>query len=255
MDFVWVYVFDDSASYKKGIFDELEYSIRSVEKNYQGDYRLFVIGDKPNIPHEGVIHIPGHPRATSFHTKAANVTVDQYYKFKAAVESDLIGDEFVIMYDDVFILKPTTDDDLKINWARAEIDSIDEYCHSPIRSGTLSYLRIWKDTYSGIKMLRDFRGLKTYDWETHTPRYVEKDKFKAVLDSADYAKNPKLLTAIYDGFHAENTQIITKEIQSDMWTHKPDLDFDLEFSRHYMNIFDEVIVKEFVDRMEAMFGK
>lgn len=254
MDFIWVYVFKDSASQKIGIFDELEYSIRSVEKNYTGDYRLFVVGDEPHIPHEGVIHIPC-PRVTEYKDKASNVTVDQYEKFRAAASSDLVGDEFVIMYDDIFILKPTSRDDLMINWARAEIESIDEYIKNPIRTGTISYLRIWRNTYEGVKMLRDFRGLKTYDWETHTPRYVQKDKFKDVLSKSDYRANPRLITAIYDGLYAENTQIITREIQSDMWAHSNSTDFDKEFSRHYMNIFDDIIVREFVDHMEKHFGK
>ena len=250
-----MYVFKDSASRKIGIFDELEYSMRSVEKNYIGEKRLFVVGDEPHIPHEGVIHIKGYPQYTAHTKKGHNVTIDQYFKQKAMVESDQIGDEFVIMYDDIYLLKPTTREDLMINWARMEIDSIDDYIRNPIRTGTTSYLELWRNTYEGVKMIREFKGLKTYDWETHTPRFFNKEKFAEVLAKGDFVDNPKLVPAVYDGLYAENTKIITADIQSDLWSHKPGMDFDLEFSRHYMNIYDDIIVPEFIKRMEERFGE
>jgi len=253
MDFVWQYIYGDSAWRRIGLFNELEYSIRSVKKNFQGDYRLFVVGDEPPISHKDVIHIKGYPRVDR-HPSQQRQTVDQFFKKKAMVESDLIGENFVMMYDDMFILQPITEHDLKINWALAEIDIIEDYMRSPIRKGDITYLRVWKDTYEGIKMMRDLKGLKTYDWETHTPRYFNKEKLKKIIDSVDFEKNPKIVSSIYDGLYAENTQIITDEIQSDMWSYKPGLDFDKEFSKIYMNIYDDVIVIPFIDHMVKMFG-
>ena len=99
-------------------------------------------------------------------------------------------------------------------------------------------------------MMRMGRGEKTYDWETHTPRHVNKAKFLDMISRYDFAINPMLPMGIYDGLYADNTQIINSDIQADLWTHKPGMDFDKEFAKNYMNIYDNVIVPEFVDKMK-----
>lgn len=256
MDFVWQFIVKDSAWYKMGIFNELEYSIRSVIKYYHGDYRLIVVGDKPDVSMD-VIHIPGYPRYEQHPSGRAGYRqhVDQYFKKLAMVESDLIGDEFVVMYDDMFLLQPTTKDDLKINWAKAEVDVIDDYLRSDIRRGDLSYKRIWRSTYEGVKMIRDFKGLKTYDWETHTPRYFEKEKLDKILHTFDFINSPRIVSGIYDGMYAENTQIITPEIHSDLYTDNHNIDLDKEFEKCLMNIHDNAIVSDLIKHMEQKFGK
>lgn len=252
MDFVWQYVYGPSAWRKIGLFNELEYSIRSVKK-YGPEGRYFVVGDKPDISHEDVIHIPGPPRVVG-HPSKQKQHIDKLRKMTEMANNPLIGDEFVLMYDDIFLLKPTTAEDLKINWARAEVNIIDEYLKSPIRMGDASYKKIWRATYEYIWMIRYSDGKKTYDWETHTPRYLEKEKLKDLLGRFDFETNPKIVTALYDGFHETNTQIINSDIQADLWTHKPGMDFGPEFEKQYMNIYDDVIVPEFIGKMEEKFG-
>jgi hypothetical protein len=256
MDFVWQYILVDSAWYKIGIFNEIEYSMRSVKQNFQGDARLFVVGDKPEVSMD-FIHIPGYPRYTEHPSKRAGYRqhVDQYYKKLAMVESDEIEDNFALMYDDIFMLKPFDEDELKINWARAEVKVIDSYLRSPGRMGDLSYKEIWRATYEGIKLMRDMQGLPTYDWETHTPRYFNKEKLKWVLSKSDFIGNPRIISAIYDGLYAENTQIITPDIQADLWADNHNVDLDVEFSKRYMNIHDNAIIGKFIEHMENMFGK
>ncbi|MCP3893411.1 MAG: hypothetical protein GY706_02085 [Bacteroides sp.] len=158
------------------------------------------------------------------------------------------------MYDDIFILQNTTVEDLKINWARCEVTNIDEYLQSKMRTGTTGYKASWKTTYEFIYMLRSGMGKKTYDWETHTPRFFNKSNLKDMLDRYDFSTLQMMPQAIYDGFHADNTQIITSEIQSDMWSHKPFMDFGKEFAKNYMNIYDNVIVPEFIEHMKEKFG-
>ena len=252
MDFVWQYIYGPSAWRKIGMFNELEYSIRSVKK-YFPDPRCIVLGDEPIGLKQDVIHIPGPSRVDEHYSKQKQ-HVDKLRKMTEMANNPLIGDEFVLMYDYIFLLKETSLEDLKINWARAEINNIDDYMKSGLRLGDRSYKKIWRATYEFIKMIRDSEGKKTYDWETHTPRFINKAKLRELLNKWDLETNPKIVTAIYDGYHADNTKIITKDIQSDLWTHKPGMDFDKEFNKHYMNIYDDIIVPEFVDKMAQKFG-
>jgi len=248
MDFVWQYIHGPSAWRKMGLFNELEYSIKSVTQNVK-DARCIVVGDDPGLD---VIHIPG-PARVDEHPSKQQQHVDKFYKMQAMLDSDLVGDEFVLMYDDMFILQPTTIEELKINWAKSEVTIIDDYLKSDIRTGSLSYLRIWRATYEFIKMWRDIKKQKTYDWESHTPRYIEKEKLAETLGHFD-VHNPKIVTGLYDGFFADNTKLLEEDTLSDLWTHKPGMDFNKEFSRRYLNIYDNVIVPEFVDKMKEVFG-
>ena len=45
------------------------------------------------------------------------------------------------------------------------------------------------------------------------------------------------------------------ELQSDIWSHEPGMDFDVEFSKKYMNMYDDVIVPDFLDKMYELFGR
>lgn len=248
MDFVWQYIYGPSAFRKLGTFNELEYSIKSVMQNVK-DARCIVVGDEPRVSMD-VIHIPGPPQVTDDPVSRQKQHVDKIYKMTEMANNPIIGDEFVLMYDDVFIMQPTTIEELKINWARAEIVYMEDYLKSGIRKGDYSYRKIWRSTYEFIKMDRARRGEKTYDWETHTPRYLEKAKLKALLDEYDLLNMPMIVTALYDGLHAHNTQIINSDIQADLWTHKPGMDFDKELSKQYLNIYDDVIVPEFIEKMK-----
>ena len=250
MDFVWFYRYDCSGWRKFGVFNELEYSIKSVKQNVK-DARCFVVGDEPPIDDDSVIWIPGPPRI-DVGSPGEKAHQDTLQKFVEIANHPDIGDEFVTMWDDVFILKPTTVDDLKIAWAKAEITDLDEYINSPIRTGDRSYKKLWRSTYEFAKMICDSGSRKTYDWESHTPRYFEKEKLRVLLNKWDLKANPRLVTGMYACYHAENTQIITPEVQSDLWTHKPFMDFTKLLDVQYLNIYDDVIVPDFIDRMKEL---
>ena len=248
MDFVWQYVYEPSFFRKAGIFNEIEYSIKSVRKNFP-DCRCFVVGDDPGFD---TIHIPSPPQVKGPQSTQPQ-HVDKLQKMSIMANHPDINEEFVLMYDDIYLMKPTTVDDLKINWARAEVGSIAEYLKSGIRTGDRSYRNVWRDTYEYIKMVRYENGEKTYDWETHTPRYLEKTKLKGVIKKID-PLNPVIVTALYDGYYAHNTKIIDETVQTDIWSHTPGMDFEKLLDVQYLNIYDNVIVPEFIEQMKKMFG-
>ena len=253
MDYVWQFLFEPSYYRKSGLFNELEYSIRSVKKNAPPG-RYFVVGDKPRVSHEDVIHIPVEPCLLGNSVIERHCS-DTHNKMKTMAYSEEIGDEFVLMCDDNFIMQPTTVEDLKINWAKAEVKSIDMYLKSPFRTGTLTYRKTWRASYETIKVMRDIKGEKTYDWETHTPRYIVKAKLKHIIDTINFSGSSLQVLGMYDGFYADNTQIITPEVQSDLWTYTPGMDMEALLDKQYLNISDGAITPKFINIMEEKFGK
>ena len=247
MDFVWFYAKQFSAWHLGGLFNELDYSIRSVRKNYQGDVRCFVIGDDPEL--EGVIHLEAPPVIMEDKVTGQPRQKDQINKFQVLLDSE-VNEEFVLIWDDVFILQPTTHEELKTVYGRCEVTNPDEYIKT--RSGGTPYRKLWVSTYDHILIYRLRQGLKTYDWETHLPRVMEKSKLEWLIKSLFLKDIPKLPTGLYQGYYSEETKILPEWLQSDIYTHEPFMDFG--FDCKYMNIGDSVIVPSFIKQMVKRFG-
>jgi len=248
MDFVWIYAKRFSAWYQSGLFNELDYSIRSVRKNFRGDVRCFVIGDDPGLD---CIHLPAPPVVEIDEINGLPQHVDNMNKMKVLLESG-VNEEFVIMYDDIFILKPTSREEIMTTYGRCEVTKPNEYIR--IRDGGTPYKGQWLQTYNYILPFRLTKGLKTYDWETHLPRFMEKTKLKELIDTYNLVNIPMIYTSMYSAHYGGETTIIPEGFQSDIHTHVAFMDFDPEFDMHYMNIGDGVIVPEFIDRMVKLFG-
>lgn len=248
MDFVWFYAKKFSAWHLGHQFNELDYSIRSVRKNYQGDVRCFVVGDDPGLD---VIHIPS-PLVEIDEVSGQPRQKDHINKYQVVLDSE-VKEEFVLIWDDVFILKPTSRSQIATVYGRCEVTNPYEYIKT--RCGGTPYKRLWLDTYTHILAHRRSKGLKTYDWETHLPRFMEKSKVKWLINTLYLKDIPKLLTGLYQAYFSDETLIWTEGLQSDIYTHNPKMDFDKEFSRHYMNIGDSVIVPSFIEQMVKRFGE
>ena len=251
MDFVWIYVKKFSSWDMGGLFNELDYSVRSVRKNYQGDVRCFVVGDIP-LPTLNIIHIPAPPLVREDKEHQQPQHFDLNNKFTTIIESE-VNEEFVLMYDDIFILKPTSREEIMKTYGRCVVEYPDQYVRK--RSGGRPYKKLWLSTYEYIITFRSSKGLKTYDWETHLPRFMEKTKLKWVFDRLNVRNIPRMHTSLYPAHFSEETFIMPDDFQADLYDHRPGMDFDVEFKKHHMNIGDNVIVPGLIERMQDAFGK
>jgi len=262
MDFVWIYAERFSAWHKGGLFNELDYSIRSVKKNFIGEARCFVVGDDPEL--EGVTHIEAPPLVLNDPINREPVNLDLLNKLEAIICDSRIENEFILMYDDIFILKPQTKEDLKVTYGRQEVTVPLEYITT--RRGGRPYKRLWVATMEYIVPFRTQKGLKSYDWETHLPRFIEKDKMDWLIKAFALKNIHKIPTSLYSAgcyVNAEEfsdceipeTRLIPPGFQSDIWTHEPGMDFDKIFDATHLNMYDDVIVPEFLDRMYERFGE
>ena len=226
------------------MFNELEYSIKSVRKNYKGDARCFVIGDDPGLD---VAYIPAQ-RIETYKNNPREADVNN--KLSLVANSDEIGD-FVLMCDDLFINQPIDDEELRKAYGRGEIVDIFDYVKK--RRGSMDYKRSWRATYEFATVIRYPKGQKTYDWECHLPRFIVKDRLKYIMKTFDLKNNPKIVTGLHDAYEVEETELITPDLQADLWTHRPGMDFDVELKKRYMNLYDDAIMPELIEKMKILY--
>jgi hypothetical protein len=236
MDFVWTYIKDPSFFNKGGIFNELEYSVKSVEKNYDGAVRCFVVGDKP--PVDGVIHIPVE---RVHHTVIQwERHVDQIAKFRAIIDSD-INEDFVLIYDDTYLMNKVIEKDITTTYGYNKVDDVEKY----IRKWSRTYAMIWKETY---RKIAEFRS-DLYDWETHLPRYLSKIRLENVINKFNLDENNLISTSLYAAKYAENT-VLMGDLQYDLVSWPPKIPLEEGFKRKFMNLMDPAITFEFIDAIK-----
>ena len=255
MDFVWIYEYGGSFHKKSGYFLELEYSMQSVRKFYK-DAECYVAASPHaqkklkdlkkdyniiDCPNQVLTHVTNHPD----HFDVLN-------KFTKIIEDDRVGEEFILMYDDIFLLQPMTKADFK-TYGKHEVDDVAEFLQRKegkdyVRGGSVMYREMWKATYNYITIERKRSGQKMYDWETHLPRLMEKTKLKDVIDSYGLKYVPMLITSLYSHEYGGETTLMDEMTQSDLYTYKPTKhDLEHEFSKKFLNLGDDACTPEIIE--------
>ena len=144
--------------------EELTYSMRSLV-NIPHD-KVFLVGGCPgNIDRNKVIYIP----TLQGPNKYKNTTLG----LKTVCEDSRLSEDFILMNDDFFILKPIQDPVSELNLCRGTISDV----LAEIRS------RIGVDTYYTISMaqtevfLQDFGYNRPLSYELHIPMAMNKKTF------------------------------------------------------------------------------
>jgi len=160
MQFVWVYWEGGAA------LDELRYSMRSVEQNYQGKVKLTIVGDRP-IWFDG--HVIPQPKIKTKDRGFQKGLRDVLSKMETISRHPDIQDEFVWMMDDVFMVKPCTRLDLTTARAAPQIQRKRGNRWQAIKTNTAARL--------------ERNGYTTYDYGTHLPHHVEKAKLAEMFET------------------------------------------------------------------------
>jgi hypothetical protein len=239
MDFVWIYIKSPSYFYKSGgVFNELEWSIKSVQKFYKGA-RCIVVGDDPELD---VIHLPCERIETC--SRGYFRHFDMIKKVQTYLNWTKKS-EFVLMYDDIYFLKPVIKLELKKAYAKERILSLNDYFGK--RNGDASYVRCWESTYKRILEFRE----DLWDWETHLPRYYNIKRLKSIISDFSLHRIAYLAFSLYAARYYGEPDLVTEEIQSDMAVYKPlHTDYDKDFKARFMNVSDNGITGEFIRRLQ-----
>lgn len=158
MDFVYIC--------KDGDNEELKYSIRSVVSSFP-DSNIWIVGGKPNWYTGNFIQV-----SQVFH-KYRNA----FENLKEISESKDINENFVLMNDDFYIMKPLTQ--IETFHGLPLIEKVELYEKLNGRSPYTKKLRM---TYERLIKLGFNDPL---DYELHVPMPMEKEKLKEVLLQRD----------------------------------------------------------------------
>jgi hypothetical protein len=154
MDFVYIC--------KDGDNEELRYSIRSVMASFP-DAKVWLVGGRPSWYTGDFIFI--QQRSAKYINAVNNL--------KAICASEDISEEFVLMNDDFYIIKPI--DSVETFHGGLLLDKINLYKKISQKSG---YIFKLEKTFDKLTDL----GLKSpLDYELHLPMIMEKKKLKITL--------------------------------------------------------------------------
>lgn len=192
--FVWVYVARLAES------DEIQYSIRSVRK-FVPDAEIVICGDRPKGFDGPVIH---SPRVTARSVRKRFgyrpslrfiKWVDSIVKLQAIIESPYVSDDFLWMYDDTFLCRPTTFEEL----------AIPRYSRPSVSVNRTEFHRRkddWKEVRRRTFNDLDQHGLPTADYSTHFPTAYNKRLLQKTIAEFAPWKRPRLIESLYLNHHS-----------------------------------------------------
>lgn len=153
--------------YKKGS-DELIYSLRSLT-NLPHD-KVFIVGDKPEDVNLKTVN---YIQFSQNKTKYKNTTDI----LRMICEDKNLSDDFILMNDDFFILKPIKNPEEELNLCRGY--SLKVYEHYVQKYGENGYSKGMLET---TKILQDMGIKEPLCYEIHTPFVFNKNKFLAMFE-------------------------------------------------------------------------
>lgn len=146
---------------RKGDNEELRYSIRSVVKNMPPG-KIWLVGNRPSWYSGDFLSVEDTAG------KFVNIT----NAIAAAANSDLISDNFVLMHDDFFVIKPVENIPVMHNGLLS--NKIKEYTAMDPDS---RYVEILAKAYRYLKR----RGIKEpLDYDIHVPMIMNKQNLKTI---------------------------------------------------------------------------
>lgn len=176
MQFVWFYI----PAPDNGM--ELRLSIRSVLKHYQGEAKITVIGDKPDWYQGHFISCPRIPRNRK-ERRDTHPFRDSQNKIIVAANHPEIDDQFIWIADDVYLIRPTTFEDLNTPrfdpWYRSRTNR--------------EWFRLIGATFSALNAC----GYPTKQAGTHLPHLFERRNLLQMFAEFDFPKRMLLFEILY----------------------------------------------------------
>ncbi len=197
LSIVYPYVHEADGSAVFAQWEELRYSLRSIEENFQGDVKIFVIGDDPGWFSEEInfIHCP---------RISDNPPRDIVNKLNTVIAHEDISDDFIWMNDDIYMINKVNLCDIQILKSTGNLSKV------KIREDT-AFRRNLKLTYNELLE----HNLSTWNYSTHLPLYYNKEKLTELFRTFDFDKNSFLISTLYHNYFFNNQRPTVLDIKED----------------------------------------
>lgn len=179
-------------------WDELRYSLRSLDKHLKIPFRLWFAGDMPDWV-QNATHIPVEHIYDDF----LPVCLDAVRKLNAAITHRDMGQKMLYMYDDIYLTSEVKMADLKRVFAlprsknAIDIDKVDRSTfpkHTKLKFRTIDALRAKKRCLPGADDA-------WVDFENHLPKFFDRKKMVEVFQTYAPGKNRLLMFSLYYNHH------------------------------------------------------
>lgn len=182
---------------------ELRYSLRSLDK-FMPHKRVIIAGDKPTCVNR-LVRFVRVPRGTDrYQSSTANIT--------AAVEQGVETDEFVVMHDDIFLLRPWI-------FRHENRGTIEEYLASGLPRGLYRLHIEW------TRDILKAHGVTDPMWfGLHTPTVYERGKLLELI--REFRGQRYLLRTLYHNLFPQPSYR-REDVKVRQWLSTPPADLDV----------------------------
>lgn len=194
---------------REAIWEELRYSLRSIEKHLKEDYRVWLVGDLPAWI-QNVNYIQ-HTRTEGIQE---NTCFDAITKLLLFCDHQDSGPDFIRMYDDMYLISDMTLQEIR------KVKVISHYNDLSADGGT------WTEQLRRTLEILIKKGYPGWNTESHFPEVFNKYKMKWIIQ-AYHALEHRLLTSslYYNTFYSDTDAIVFKK------------DFGIQFYENRDNSF------------------
>jgi len=167
--------------HQASVWNELRYSLRSLEANLLEEFRVWIVGDRPDWI-TGIHFIPQR-RCEGM---KENQTFDSITKLMLFCEHPLTNPFFIRMYDDMYLLESVTVQEIgkfkaMYDWQGVNHHNYDTWYQQLIRTMT-------------AVMRKGYHGWNT---ETHFPELFNKELMLSIIGEYNALENRYLTSTLY----------------------------------------------------------
>ena len=175
--------------------DELKNSIRSICKHVKFDFDIVLLGDSPKW-YNG-LHIPTDQVRGMRFAKCFDITNKLLHLF----ESDIVEDEFIYMYDDIYMISDVSMDDFR------KIVAMEKYEPGrKVKGASANWQALFDNTFGELSLPL------MYNYETHLPRLLKKSWLRLIVKSYNLYKKPMLFNTLYFNEFYDKPDVVLTEL-------------------------------------------
>lgn len=227
--FVYVWVNTDGNALR-----DLQTSVRSVRKFFYGKPTIFIVGDTSNI--KKVNHI----NTTIIKNFKQAKAIDAAYKLKLIAENTSIHNDFVYIYDDIIFLKIINYKTLSRIIANDYVNDYKTYFVGSSLKPDPRYLYLFNKTHD----LLIKHNLPQYNYETHLPRVLNKQRVLELIDKFDLLNQPLLFNTLYFNYYCNKPEATLRD-------NIPDYKFGAYWPRSELTISEGIKKATFLNYNDA----
>jgi hypothetical protein len=179
--------------------EELRYSMRSVERHFTGLKNIVLCGDKPHWYSGNFIDSPKFTKRQAkqkFGTGCWCKWVDSVIKLQKIIDSPLVTDDFLWLYDDTFFMRDISTEEALIPRCTRLL------CAHPDAKADGA----WREVLRRTTVALHEAGRPSRNYSHHGPVVYNKQKLQATIDKFQPDKGPRAIESLYLNHHYDESQ-------------------------------------------------